>query len=101
VDYDKKHGLLEEIRQSIDSKESELNAIREAQNIIEMTSEDEGIDLPDGFSDGYSSFGSGGGSGSGGSGNSAAPAPGPRGEGGSRPRGGFGGNRPNRGDGNR
>lgn len=57
VDYDKKHGLLEEIRQAIDSKEAELNAIREAQNIIELTSEDDGIDLPEGFSDGYSSFG--------------------------------------------
>ncbi|MBQ4360940.1 MAG: type II secretion system secretin GspD, partial [Proteobacteria bacterium] len=57
VDYDKKHGLLEEIRQAIDTKEAELNAIREAQNIIELTSEDDGIDLPEGFSDGYSSFG--------------------------------------------
>lgn len=55
VDYDKKHGLLEDIRQSIDAKEVELNAIREAQSIVEISSEDEGIDLPDGFSDGYTS----------------------------------------------
>ena len=57
VDYDKKHGLLEEIHQAINMKESELNAIREAQTIIEITPEDDGIDLPDGFSDGYSSGG--------------------------------------------
>lgn len=57
VDYDKKHGLLEEIHQAINMKESELNAIREAQTIIEITPEDDGIDLPDGFSDGYTSSG--------------------------------------------
>lgn len=55
VNYDKKHGLLEDIRQSIDSRESELNAIREAQNIVEFNGDDDGIDLPDGFSDGYAS----------------------------------------------
>ena len=55
VDYDKKHGLLEDIRQSIDNREDELNAIREAQNIVEFGGDDEGIELPDGFSDGYSS----------------------------------------------
>lgn len=70
VNYDKKHGLLETIRQAIDSKESELNAIREAQSIVEVAREDEGIDLPDGFSDGYS--------GSGGSGSSATGAPNPQ-----------------------
>ena len=69
VDYDKKHGLLEAIRQAIDTKEGEMNAIREAQNIVEMTSDEEGIELPDGFSDGYStSGGSFGGMGSGSSG---------------------------------
>ena len=57
VDYDKKHGLLEEIHQAINMKEPELNAIREAQTIIEITPEDDGIDLPDGFSDGYTSSG--------------------------------------------
>lgn len=65
VDYDKKHGLLEEIHQAINMKESELNAIREAQTIIEITPEDDGIDLPDGFSDGYTSSGSSTGSRSG------------------------------------
>ncbi|MBO4349464.1 MAG: type II secretion system secretin GspD, partial [Proteobacteria bacterium] len=57
VNYDKKHGIIEEIRQAIDTKESELNAIREAQNVIELASDDDGIDLPDGFSDGYASSG--------------------------------------------
>ena len=107
VDYDKKHGLLEEIRQTIDTKESEINAIREAQNIIEMTAEDDGIELPDGFSDGYSSsggsYGSSGGSGGGGGGVSrsggGSNSPRNRGAGGgnsgNRPSGGFGGgNRP-------
>ncbi len=81
VDFDKKHGLLEEIRQTIDMKESEINAIREAQNIIEMTAEDDGIDLPDGFSDGYTSVGGsyGGGSYGGGSGSTGG------GSGGTRP----------------
>ena len=70
VDYDKKHGLLEAIRQAIDAKEGEMNAIREAQNIVEMTSDEEGIELPDGFSDGYSTSGGsfGGGMGPGSSG---------------------------------
>ncbi|MCL2325714.1 MAG: type II secretion system secretin GspD [Proteobacteria bacterium] len=61
VNFDKKHGLLEDIRQSIDAKESELSAIREAQNIVEFYIDDEGIDLPAGFSDGYSTGGGGGG----------------------------------------
>ena len=65
VDYDKKHGLLEEIHQAINQKEADLNAIREAQTIIEITPEDDGIDLPDGFSDGYSSGGGGSRSGGG------------------------------------
>lgn len=54
VNFDKKHGLLEDIRQSIDGRENELNAIREAQNIVELSGDDDGIDLPVGFSDGYS-----------------------------------------------
>ena len=120
VDFDKKHGLLEEIRQTIDTKESEINAIREAQNIIEMTAEDDGIELPDGFSDGYTSGGGsyGGGSSGGSAGNSGGggtrPASGGNNAGGNRgggnrPSGGFGsgrgggrsggagGNRPSRG----
>lgn len=59
VNYDKKHGILEEIRQVIDAQESDLSAIREAQDVMRITTEDEGIELPAGFSDGY---GSGGGS---------------------------------------
>ncbi len=103
VDYDKKHGLLEEIHQAIDAKEDELNAIREAQTIIEITPEDEGIELPDGFSDGYSGSGGsfGGGNGGGGGGGPAmggnrnfGGAPGGMRGGGP---GGNGGNRPNRG----
>ncbi len=110
VDFDKKHGLLEEIRQTIDTKESEINAIREAQNIIEMTAEDDGIELPDGFSDGYTSgggsYGGGSGTGSSGGGGSAGnsggggtrPASGGNNAGGNRgggnrPSGGFGGGR--------
>ena len=98
VDFDKKHGLLEEIRQTIDTKEGEINAIREAQNIIEMTAEDDGIDLPDGFSDGYTSVGGsygggsyGGGSGSGGTGGTR-PTP-PAGMGAGRNAGAGGANR--------
>lgn len=86
VNYDKKHGLLETIRQAVDSKETELNAIREAQNIVEMTSDEDGIDLPGGFSDGYSGGGSSSGSLTRPNGNgdrgprpSGRPAPPPRG----------------------
>ncbi|MBQ9394047.1 MAG: type II secretion system secretin GspD [Proteobacteria bacterium] len=105
VDYDKKHGLLESIRQAIDAKESEMNAIREAQNIVEMTSDEEGIELPDGFSDGYTtsggSFGSMGGSGGmrpggggsmgGGSSSGSRPSGGSMRPGGGSGRGGMGG----------
>ncbi|MFA5623890.1 MAG: type II secretion system secretin GspD [Bradymonadales bacterium] len=58
VNYDKKHGILEEIRQVIDAQENELSAIREAQNVMRITTEDEGIELPAGFSDGYGGSGS-------------------------------------------
>ena len=94
VDYDKKHGLLEEIHQAIDLKEAELNAIREAESIIEIMPEDDGIELPDGFSDGYSksggSVGSSSGSGSS-SGATSRPSMPNRG-------GGNSGNRPARGN---
>ena len=94
VDYDKKHGLLEEIHQAIDLKEAELNAIREAESIIEIMPEDDGIELPDGFSDGYSnsggSVGSSSGSGSS-SGTTSRPSMPNRG-------GGNSGNRPARGN---
>ena len=94
VDYDKKHGLLEEIHQAIDLKEAELNAIREAESIIEIMPEDDGIELPDGFSDGYSSSGGSVGSSSGSGSSSGAT---------SRPSmpnrgGGNSGNRPARGN---
>ena len=94
VDYDKKHGLLEEIHQAIDLKEAELNAIREAESIIEIMPEDDGIELPDGFSDGYSNSGGSVGSSSGSGSSSGAT---------SRPSmpnrgGGNSGNRPARGN---
>lgn len=94
VDYDKKHGLLEEIHQAIDLKEAELNAIREAESIIEIMPEDDGIELPDGFSDGYSNSGGSAGSSSGSGSSSGAT---------SRPSmpnrgGGNSGNRPARGN---
>ena len=93
VNYDKKHGLLEDIRQSIDAQESELNAIREAQNIVEMSGDDDGIDLPDGFSDGYASgTPSGSSSGTGGSSGNARSSSQRQGP----PPGGRGGNRPAR-----
>ena len=94
VDYDKKHGLLEEIHQAIDLKEAELNAIREAESIIEIMPEDDGIELPDGFSDGYSSSGGSVGSSSGSgssSGTTSRPSMPNRG-------GGNSGNRPARGN---
>ncbi|OIP43684.1 MAG: type II secretion system protein GspD [Deltaproteobacteria bacterium CG2_30_63_29] len=53
VNFDKKHGLLEQLRQSVDSKESEISAVRDAQGILDLRQQDEGIELPEGLDDGY------------------------------------------------
>lgn len=61
VNFDKKHGLLEQMRQTIDSTEAELSAIRDAQGILELRRGDEGIELPEGLDDGgYDGLGTGG-----------------------------------------
>jgi len=53
VDFDKKHGPLEEIRQVIDATEREANALRDAAGVLDFRVPDEGIDLPEGLDDGY------------------------------------------------
>ena len=58
VNYDKKHGILEDMRKVIDEKENELNDMKQAVNVLKYpVHEDEGIELPDGFDDGYSQQG--------------------------------------------
>lgn len=60
VNFDKKHGLLEEIRQTLTQAESEDTAIREAGGLY-LPGREEGIDLPEGMDDGYGDDGGAGG----------------------------------------
>jgi len=61
VNFQKKHGLLEEIRQTIDAREADLAAVRDAQGVLELRRTEEGIELPEGMDDGYSEGGTEGG----------------------------------------
>jgi hypothetical protein len=55
VNFDKKHGILEAIRQAIDETEAELSLVQGTRNVLHVRPEEEGIELPEGMDDGYGS----------------------------------------------
>jgi general secretion pathway protein D len=53
VNYSKKHGLLEQMRQTVSGAEQDQRRRRQTQGLLQLPEREEGIELPEGMIDGY------------------------------------------------
>jgi len=72
VNFDKKHGLLEEIHQRVSLAENEERNRRQIEGLLQLPEREEGIELPEGLDDGYGNTPAGAGE------PKATPKPAPR-----------------------
>ena len=53
INFSKKHGLLEQMRQTVESADFEERNRRQGEGLLRLPQRDEGIELPEGMDDGY------------------------------------------------